>query len=89
MTVAIAIHKPNELKRSIRIKPFWWIRAQFYRLWWHTKAYATVFGVAVLVVLSLVMLYGQQLIESRNMDRGDRNQTKQNGELTPVPRMTD
>jgi hypothetical protein len=34
----------------------------FYRLWWHTKAYGTVFGMMVLVVASMIYLYLHSLI---------------------------
>lgn len=34
--------------------------AWLYRLWWHTKAYGTVLGIAVLTLGSLVVLFAHQ-----------------------------
>ena len=37
---------------------FWrWAGGTLHRVWWHTHAYATVFGILLLTLLSLVVLY--------------------------------
>ncbi len=85
MTVAIDIQRQGQLERSIGSKSFWWLGAWFYRFWWHTKAYATVLGVSVLVLLSLVVLFGQRFVETRSAPKVDRNAEEQDGDLISLP----
>jgi hypothetical protein len=59
MTLAQHINIPeakivnsNLLRKTSQV-----VTALFKRLWWHTKAYTTVFGIMLLTFASLVFLY--------------------------------
>ncbi len=67
MSVALEVQDARPPKQIVMIKPFWWVKAFAYRFWWHTKAYSTILGIAILASLSLVVLYLQGLFESRKL----------------------
>jgi len=64
MALALEGRYIRRSQRSIKVNPLWLLRSLGYRLWWHTKAYATILGVIVLALLSMVVLYLYRLSET-------------------------
>lgn len=67
MTLAIETPRAAQAEGFRQNLPFWWIRAWLYRGWWHTKAYATIFGISVLGGLSLMVLYGHYWLNRKDI----------------------
>jgi len=80
MAVALEVCKferSQRLSLSIVLRPFLWIRAWVYRLWWHTHAYTTIFAITVLTLLSLIGLYLHHLVERRQSSLKSSNKVEE------------
>ena len=59
MAIAISVRSSQSAKK---IRPVQYDKALWIRFWWHTKAYATVLGLMVLVLLSLLVVFAHEIL---------------------------
>lgn len=57
MAIALSVRSSQSAKEFRKIRPVQNASALWIRFWWHTKAYATILGIMVLLLLSLLVVF--------------------------------